>query len=151
MSCPRHPFFFCGGGGSFHLQERLSAYSKLCYFCNHLNCVLIVNWIIWNKTVLTLTVYFPVGWGSRIHRLHLYIGVRPSQRGFDYDTKQSDGEVPAMLELWGMGSAPLLPLLPGLPWPGVVAPDMAPIYSLNRTKPWFFHYTDFCIETAYLC
>ena len=30
-----------------------------------------------------------------------------------YDTKQSDGEVPALLELWGMRSTPSLPLLPG--------------------------------------
>ena len=29
-----------------------------------------------------------------------------------YDTKQSDGEVPVMLELWKMRSAPLLPSLP---------------------------------------
>ena len=42
-----------------------------------------------------------------------------------YDTKQSDGEVPAMLELWGMRSTPSLPLLPGPLWPGVVAPDRA--------------------------
>ena len=31
-----------------------------------------------------------------------------------YDTKQSDGEVPVMLGLWGMQSTPSLPLLPGL-------------------------------------
>ena len=42
-----------------------------------------------------------------------------------YDTKQSDGEVPAVLGLWGMRSTPLLPLLPGPLWPGVVAPDRA--------------------------
>ena len=30
-----------------------------------------------------------------------------------YDTKQSDGEVPAVLELSGMRSTPSLPLLPG--------------------------------------
>ena len=42
-----------------------------------------------------------------------------------YDTKQSDGEVPAVLELWGMRSTPLLPLLPGPLWPGMVAPDRA--------------------------
>ena len=30
-----------------------------------------------------------------------------------YDTKQSDGEVPAMLELWVMRSTPLLPSLRG--------------------------------------
>ena len=40
-----------------------------------------------------------------------------------YDTKQSDGEVPAMLELWGMRRTPSLPSLPGPLWPGVVAPD----------------------------
>ena len=42
-----------------------------------------------------------------------------------YDTKQSDGEVTVMLELWGMPSTPLRPLLPGQLWPGVVAPDKA--------------------------
>ena len=39
----------------------------------------------------------------------------------------------------------LLPSLPGPLWPGVVAPNMGPIYGLNRTKPCFLHYTDFCI------
>ena len=42
-----------------------------------------------------------------------------------YDTKLSDGEVPVMLEFWGMWSKPSLPSLPGPLWPGVVAPDMA--------------------------
>ena len=51
-----------------------------------------------------------------------------------YDTKQSDGEVPAMLELWGMRSTPSLSLLPSPLWPGVVAPDKGPIYGLNRTN-----------------
>ena len=40
-----------------------------------------------------------------------------------YDTKQSDGEAPVMLELWGMWSALLLPSLPGSHWPRVEAPD----------------------------
>ena len=40
-----------------------------------------------------------------------------------YDTKQSDVEVPAVLDLWGMQSTPSLPLLPGPLWPGVIAPD----------------------------
>ena len=43
-------------------------------------------------------------------------------------------EVPAVLELWGMRSTPLLPLLPSPLWPGVVASDRAPIYGLNRTN-----------------
>ena len=33
-----------------------------------------------------------------------------------YDTKQSDGEAPGMLELWVMLSTPLLPLLTGPCW-----------------------------------
>ena len=40
-----------------------------------------------------------------------------------YDSKQSDGEAPVMLELWGIWSTPLLLLLPGPLWPAVVAPD----------------------------
>ena len=40
-----------------------------------------------------------------------------------YETKKSDGEVPVMLELWGMQSTSLLPLLPGQLCPGMVAPD----------------------------
>ena len=40
-----------------------------------------------------------------------------------YISKQSDGEVPVMLELWGMLNTPSLPLLPRPLWPGVVAPD----------------------------
>ena len=42
-----------------------------------------------------------------------------------YDTKQSDVEVPAVLELKGMRSTPSLPSLPGPLCPGVVAPDRA--------------------------
>ena len=40
-----------------------------------------------------------------------------------YDTKQSDGEALIMLELWVMESTASLPSLPGLLWPGEVAPD----------------------------
>ena len=42
-----------------------------------------------------------------------------------YDTKLSDGEVPVMLELWGIRGTPSLPLLLGPLWPDVVAPDRA--------------------------
>ena len=63
-----------------------------------------------------------------------------------YDTKQSDGEVPVMLELWGVRSTPLLPPLPGPIWPGVVAPDTGPIYGFNRNKLCFLHYTDFSFK-----
>ena len=49
----------------------------------------------------------------------------PTNECHGYDTKQSDGEVPAVLELWGMWSTPSLPSFPGPLWPGVVAPDRA--------------------------
>ena len=88
--------------------------------------------ILWQSSSICLYFRFflcrpcPVGWGCRIHWLHLCRGVRlhPNECP-GYDTKQSDGEVPVMLELRGMQSTPLLPLLPGPLWPGVVAPDRA--------------------------
>ena len=40
-----------------------------------------------------------------------------------YDIKQSDGETPVMLELWGLQSTLSLPLLQGYLWPGAVALD----------------------------
>ena len=68
----------------------------------------------------------PVGWGCKIHQLRLCRGVRPLFHECpEYDTKQSDGEVPVMLELWGMQSTPSLPLLPGPLWLGMVALDRA--------------------------
>ena len=47
-------------------------------------------------------------WVCRIHRLHVCRGVRPppADECPDYDTKQSDGEVPVMLGLWRMRSTP---------------------------------------------
>ena len=52
-------------------------------------------------------------------------GLDPPNECPGYDTKQSDGEVPAVLELWGIRSTPSLPSLPGPLWPGVVALDRA--------------------------
>ena len=76
---------------------------------------------------LTLDAYHVilclVGWGCRIHRLLLCTGVRPINECPGYDTKQSDGELPVMLEHWGMRRTPSLPLLLGPLWPRVVAPD----------------------------
>ena len=40
-----------------------------------------------------------------------------------YDTKQFDGEVPVMQELWGKRGNPSLPSFPGPLWPGVLALD----------------------------
>ena len=51
-------------------------------------------------------------------------GVKPrSTTSVLYDTKQSDGEAPEILELWGIWSTLSLPSLPGPLWHGVVVPD----------------------------
>ena len=62
----------------------------------------------------------PVSWGCRIHWLHLHRGVRPfPNKCPGYDIKQSDGEVPVMLELWGNMEHPFIAITPmstGLEW-----------------------------------
>ena len=70
-----------------------------------------------------LPILNPVGWGCRIHQLHLCGRMRhhPQKSVLDM-TKQSDGEAPIMLEIWGIQSFPLLPLLLGSLWPRVVVP-----------------------------
>ena len=55
---------------------------------------------------------------SRLQR-----GKTPHNECPGYDTKQSDGELPVMSELWGMLSSLSLPSLPDTLWPGVVAPN----------------------------
>ena len=66
----------------------------------------------------------PVSWVCRIHRPHLCTGVIPPPNECPgYDTKQSNAEVPMMLELWRMRSTPSL--LPGPLWPRMVASDRA--------------------------
>ena len=75
---------------------------------------------------LEYTVCYSVSWGCRIHRLpHCRGGRLPVNECPVYETKQSDGAVPMMLELWGMRSIPSLPSLPSTLWPRVAAPDRA--------------------------
>ena len=47
----------------------------------------------------SLSLYCPVGWGCRIHRLHLCRELRHPNECPGYDNKQSDREVPVMQEL----------------------------------------------------
>ena len=102
--------------------------------------------------IAILITFYPVGWGCRIRRLILCRGVRsyPQNACPVYDTKQSDGEVPVMIDLWGMQSTSLLPSLPGLLWLRVVAPDKFPIYGLNRTKLLFLDFTAYLCQTELL-
>ena len=51
-------------------------------------------------TVIWFQVFLSVGWSCRTHRLQLCREVRPTRKECPgLDTKQSDGEVPVMLEL----------------------------------------------------
>ena len=78
--------------------------------------------------------YHPLydSWGCRIHRMHLCKWVRLPNECPVNDTKQSDGQVPVMLEIRGMRSTPLLPSPPGPLLPGVVAPDrVLSIYQIE--------------------
>ena len=123
----------------------------------HLDCVLMLNWIAWNRTVLTskMCTYAKLNYlksncltfncvlPSRLGLLNtltapLQRGKTPPHECPRYDTKQSDGEVPVMLGPWGIWSALSLPLLPGPLWPGMVAPDR--VLSMGYIE-----------VTAYLC
>ena len=79
-----------------------------------------------------LSIYLILYWDCRIYRLLLCRGVIPPHNECPvYDTKQSDDEIPVMLELWEMQSTPSLLSLLGPLWPGGVAPDKGPIYELD--------------------
>ena len=108
----------------------------MCVPCICMQCVCVCVWVSPYEGVFMQSVYLcecfywkpkhqycPVGWGCKIHRLHLCWRVRPPQRVSRYDTKQSDGEVPVMLELWGIRGTPSWSSLPGPLWLGVVVSD----------------------------
>ena len=93
------------------------------------------NYTDWNQEneILVSTHSCPVAWSCRIHRLRLSRGVMPTPNNSPtYDTKKSDGEVPVMLELWGVRSIPSLPSLPGPLWAEMVALDRA--LSMGQIK-----------------
>ena len=83
--------------------------------------------LIWSRTIQynnNCTYKLRLSRGYRIHQLLLCRGVTPPPNDCPrYDNKQSDGEVPVMLEFWGMQSNPSLPLLLGPLLPRVAATD----------------------------
>ena len=116
-------------GRPFTLIIYLAIFTECIYsLCRYF---LLVTCTYTKNTILNLLNAFsykkdgPVSWGCRIHQLHLCRSVRPPPPNEcpRYDTKQSNGEAPVMLELWGMWNTLSLPLLLGPLWPGVVAPD----------------------------
>ena len=75
----------------------------------------------WSVAKSAVSTNCPIGWGCRIHRLHLCSEVIAPKECPRYDTKQYDSEAPVMLELRGMWSALSLASLPGQLGSGVVA------------------------------
>ena len=63
----------------------------------------------------------------------------------EYDTKQSHGEFPVILEFGGIRSTPSLPSLQDPLLHEVVAPDKGHIYGLNRNNP------SFKLTVCFLC
>ena len=94
----------------------------VCRFCNIISFTLVHIQLLYCNLLLCC----PVGWGCTL-TASLQRGKTPPPTNEcpGNDTKQSDGEVPVILELWGMWSTPSLPLLPGPFWLGMVAPDRA--------------------------
>ena len=104
-----------------------SVFCKLYFSLDMFSSHFVSNWYVKSKIktllrVLSITVKIDIRWISANTE---HINKDPPNECPGYDTKQSDGEVPAMLEFWGMQSTPSLTLLPGPLWPGVVAPDRA--------------------------
>ena len=91
----------------------------------YLNCILMLNWIVWNKTLFIFNCVL----SSRLGLQYTLTASLQKDKLLStsefpgYDTKQSDGEVPVMLELWEMQSIPSLLSLPCPLLPRVVAPD----------------------------
>ena len=88
-------------------EVKLTTYAVLKYFSK--NCFS-VKYVFKKKKTLyqiphlisLLLVPSLVSWDCNIHQLHLCKEVRHECPG--YDSKQSDGEVPVMLELWRIRS-----------------------------------------------
>ena len=85
--------------------------------------------------------FCPVGWGDRIHRLLLCRGVRPPPTSVLDMTLNN--LIVRFQQCWSFGECKVPLHCHCSQVQGVVAPDKGPIYGLNRTKPCFFHYTDF--------
>ena len=75
--------------------------------CNAWTPVRMFPFLIWSSChFFSFFSDYPVSWGCRIHRLHLCRGLRHPQWVSWFDTKQSDGDVPMMLELTKIPSNP---------------------------------------------
>ena len=82
------------------------------------------SWVLWHFNHCRLFNAKSSLYTYYIHFIFYILGkVGDCSWGWPEGSLSYDGEAPVMLELWGMQSTPSLPLLPGILWPTVVAPD----------------------------
>ena len=125
-------YFYHENNMSFLFVFMKDAYTDIKLFTADYYCLVLYKPIC-IKNVLSL--YCPVSLGCRIHRLHLWKVLKhPTNECSGYDTKQSDREVPVMLELWEMWITSSLPSLSGPLWPGVLAPNKILSIGQNELK-----------------
>ena len=79
--------------------------------------------------VFSFSWWSSLGWGCRIHQLHLCIGVQFSV--LIWRKTASDNKVPVMLEHWRIQSTSSLPSLPGPLWIVAVARDKGPMDQIE--------------------
>ena len=108
-------------------------FSELCIFFPNNNFPFIFFYLsAWIKCLIRINSC-PVGCLCRIHRLHLFCGIRPTTKECPvYDKKQSDSEASVDVEIWGMQSSPSFPSLLDPLWPRVMAPDR--VLSMGQIK-----------------
>ena len=111
-----------------HLFYNVCSFTYICVYV----CVCGYIWffkhtyklIIYVCVCVLLFTFCPVHWGCRTQWLLPCRVVRLLHNECpEYDTKPSDGEVPVMLQFWGIRNIPLLSSLSGPLWPGVITPD----------------------------
>ena len=80
-----------------------------------LNCVLMLNWIVWNGTVFYIETVLMLNWIVWNRTVYIYIYIYIYINGFGLHNLQ-------WLMCHKTKPNPSLPLLPGSLWPGVVVP-----------------------------
>ena len=105
-------------------------------YSSYLIIIIYLHTVTWFQVFLSNTNNCPVGWGCRIHWLHLCrcMNPHPTNECTGYDTKQSDGEVPVMPELLGNAEYPFIAISPRYTLVQSSNTWLGPIYGSNRTK-----------------
>ena len=106
---------------SFHDTYSLS----ISWTCCKPLCIVIKFLVLWSFCLNSFFVHFIAQSAGAVEYTDSISaeGLDSSNECTWYDTKQSDGDVSVMHEVWGLWSTTLLPSLPGSLSPGLEAPD----------------------------